>query len=273
MNYRLIAFDMDGTLLQSNKKLSNNVIQAIHKASSKGKEIVISTGRCIPELSEIFEHLPEIRYFIVCNGSLVYDNKTKQVIYSNPINESLVGQMIDIAKNRNVMAQLLDYKCVLEKEKVDICEQYGMKAFKDSYYEIGTLVDDLSQYFQENRSPIQKMNFYHLTLEDKELTIQQLKKFEITIKPGSDTYIECTALDVNKGYSFIKLCEYLQIKPQESIAVGDGFNDLDMLKEAGLSISMKNANQQIQEMCDAVVSDNDHDGCVEAIENYLLKEK
>lgn len=270
MEYKLISFDMDGTLLQSDKTLSKEVIEAIHKASSNGKEIIISTGRCLPELSEVFNHLPEVRYLLVCNGSLVIDWKTKTIIYSNPIQVELVEQMLSCVENKPIMAQILDYKCVLEKNKVDIAEQYGMGAFKSNYYEIGTLVKHLPSYFQQNKTCIQKMNFYHLSQEDRNSTIESFKNLDLTIKKGNETYIECTAKNVNKGDSFIKLCEYLNISLKQTIAVGDSFNDLEILNVAGLSICMDNGNEFVKEACDIIVSDNDNNGCVEAVENFLL---
>ena len=175
--------------------------------------------------------------------------------------------MLSCVENKPIMAQILDYKCVLEKNKVDIAEQYGMGAFKSNYYEIGTLVKHLPSYFQQNKTCIQKMNFYHLSQEDRDSTIESFKNLDLTIKKGNETYIECTAKNVNKGDSFIKLCEYLNISLKQTIAVGDSFNDLNV---AGLSICMDNGNEFVKEACDIIVSDNDNNGCVEAVENFLL---
>jgi hypothetical protein len=82
--------------------------------------------------------------------------------------------------------------------------------------------------------------------------------------------LEISAQKVDKGIGLKKLCEYLGISIDETIAVGDGYNDLEALKAAGLSIAMGNAVEEIKEIADVVVADCDHDGCAQAIEQYLI---
>ena len=85
--------------------------------------------------------------------------------------------------------------------------------------------------------------------------------------------LEISAVGVTKGTGLKKLCEHLGISLEETIAVGDADNDIDVLKTAGLSVAMGNANDTVKSICDVVVSDCDHDGCAEVIEKYLLNEE
>ena len=82
--------------------------------------------------------------------------------------------------------------------------------------------------------------------------------------------LEISAAGVDKGKGLLKLCEYLGLSPEKTIAVGDADNDVAILKTAGLSVAMGNALPQIRELSDVSVADCNHDGCAEAIEKYLL---
>lgn len=270
-NYKLVAFDMDGTLLQSNKTISDSVVKAVNKAIEQGKEVVISTGRCISELYEVFNKTPKVRYLITSNGALIYDNKEKKAIFHEPIPVDLVWKIFDIANKRDVVVHFLDYECILEKNKVDQIEQYGMGAYQPMYYEIALMVDDIRKYYAEHESPIQKINLYHKNNEEKEMSLNLLKKLDLTLTYSDFSTIECVIPSASKGKALKILCDYLDINLEEVIAVGDGFNDIPILKEAGLSVAMNNAVKEVKSVCDVIVSDNDHDGCKEVIEDYLLK--
>ena len=270
MEYKLIAFDMDGTLLTTDKHISPATAQAIEKAAKQGKHIAIASGRCFPELDEVFEFAPAVRYIIINNGALVYDLQEKKEILLDAIDVETVYELFRRTNNRDIMMHILDYKCVLEREKVDNVERYHMEPYKPMYDKVATVVDSLYDYYKENETPIQKINFYHTVVKDREQTIQEFSDLPLRLTQAESASLECNSPTASKWVGLQKLCEYLNISTDECIAVGDGYNDLELLKNAGFSIAMENAVQDVKDVCDVIVSDNDHDGCVEAIEKYLL---
>lgn len=264
MNYKLVAIDMDGTLLQSNKTLSKGVIETIQ--NEKDMEIVICTGRCLKECYDVFEHLDTVRYLITTNGALVYDIKEKKTIYEKSMSVSLVHKIFEACRRQDIMMHILDYDCFLEKEKVEHTSVYGMEVYQSMYKAISTLVDNLEETYQKMEKPIQKINLYHRNKKERQATIDFLKEEDMTLTLAENSALECTAKDVDKGIGLEKLCEFLQIEKEQCVSIGDNHNDLATFQKAGLSIAMGNSSDEIKKQAHLVVSDNDHDGVKEALE-------
>ena len=178
MNYKLIAIDMDGTLLRSDKTLSESTISILKEVMKQGCEIVISTGRCLKELYDIYEKLPEIRYFITTNGALVYDAKEDKVIYENSISIPLVYKIIEASHRKDLMLHILDFECIIEKDKLEHVETYKMASYREMYTKIAKCVDSIDSYFKENEKTIQKINLYHKNKEDRQESISFLSQFD-----------------------------------------------------------------------------------------------
>lgn len=87
--YKLIAFDMDGTLLNSEKRISERTLEAVNRAFDAGKEVILSTGRCVAELREYFKRIPGLRYVVCSSGAILYDVKEEKILYSNSISIEL----------------------------------------------------------------------------------------------------------------------------------------------------------------------------------------
>ena len=233
--YKLIAFDMDGTLLNTQKKISKHTVTALNKAIDNNKHVVLSTGRAIVELSDYKKELSNLQYGICESGALIYDFKNKKIINQDTIPLSIINEILDIAYHQDIMIHLLtNGNSVICKDDLEKMDKYNMEIYKSMFTQVATIVEDIYDYAKKNK--IEKIN----------------------------------SLNVTKAKGLKILCNYLNTNIANTIAVGDANNDLDILKTAGLAVAMGNANDNIKLICDVIVSDNDHDGCKEAIENYLL---
>lgn len=270
--YKLIAFDMDGTLLNSEKKISENTLQAIQKAIQAGKEVILSTGRCLPELIDYLDELPGIRYLDGISGAFLYDLKEDKLIASSMISEEIVTELIKIAKRKDIMFHLLTQESHVQANHSNNMARYHMEAYQDMYDRVAIKHDDLERFYQDHPFPVAKFNMYHLSIQDREDTKTALAKLNLPIVwvEADTTSLEVSIRGTNKGAGLLKLCEYLHIQPEEVIAVGDSDNDLDILKVAGLAVAMGNSKKGVKDIADVIVADCDHDGCAEAIEKYLL---
>lgn len=271
-NYKLIAFDMDGTLLNSEKKISEKSIEAINKAIEKGKIVILNTGRCPAELEEYFDVLDNIQYLNCVSGALVFDRKNNTKIYSKILDVETVKQLLDIAKEEDDMIHLLSKDSIVQKEKVDKMHDYHMEVYKEMFTRVTNKWEDLYSQYNENPFPIEKLNIYHASSEARERTKQRIldSNLEVELADAETTSLEISAKGIDKGIGLEKLCEYHKISLDETIVVGDADNDIAALKKSGLAIAMDNANENVKKLATVIVSDNDHDGCVEAIEKYLL---
>lgn len=267
--YKLIAFDMDGTLLNSQKEISKPTVIALNKAINYKKYVVLSTGRAIVELSDYKDELSNLQYGICESGALVYDFKNQKIIHQDTIPLPIIKKILDIACHKDIMIHLLtNGNSVICKDDLDKMKKYNMDIYKPMFTRVATTIEDICDYAKKNK--VEKINLYHTTPDDRKKTYETLKNLPLSFALAETTSLEITSLNVTKAKGLKVLCNYLNIDIAESIAVGDSNNDLDILKTAGLAIAMNNANDNIKSVCDIIVNDNDHDGCKEAIENYLL---
>ena len=268
--YRLIALDMDGTLLNSQKQISPYTREMIQRAVEAGKEVVLSTGRCIPELEETFAQLPELRYAICVSGSLLYDVRERKPILSYPLQPNLCNRILQEGRKEDVMVHFLGLKSIVQEDRLDCMDRYGMGIYTDMFRKVTSPVKDIYAYYEQYQMPLNKLNLYHATVEARARTMKRLSGLPLEMVFAEGLSLECSAIGVTKGNGLLDLCHYLGIPIGETIAVGDADNDLAILRTAGLAVAMGNANENVKAICPVEVADCDHDGCAEAIERYLL---
>ena len=271
--YKLIALDMDGTLLNSQKEISKQTLEMIQKAYDSGKEVIFSTGRCVAELNSYIEQIPELRYINCVSGALVYDLKERRKIYSNAISIEKVNKILEAAQKEDVMIHLLTKDSIVQQSHYEQLNYYGMGVYKPLFEKVADKVPDILAYYKEKAMPIEKLNLYHRSPDGRERTRERLSKLGLMLADAEKTSLEVSEMGVTKGTGLTKLCEHLGISLEETIVVGDADNDVDALKIAGLSVAMGNANDEVKKICDVTVSDCDHNGCAEAIERFLLNEE
>ena len=263
MKYELIGLDMDGTLLNSEKKITPGVVLAIKEAIANGKHVALSTGRGVAEIAEYREQLKDMEYAILESGALVYNLKKDEMI---------VDKVFDAVKDKDVFVHLISQGRSVSPEKlIPKMDKYHMGVYIPMYEKVCTKVEDTIKFHYEDKQGIEKINLFHTTPQDRENTRKKLQGLPIEMLDAEETSLEISPLGVTKGFGLKKLCEYLNMGIEQSIAVGDADNDLDILKTAGLAIAMGNANENVQKIADIKVADNDHDGVAEAIYKYLIE--
>lgn len=270
--YKVIAFDMDGTLLNSEKEISENTLQAIQKAIHAGKEVILATGRGPTELTDYLDKLPGVRYLNGISGAFLYDLKESKLISSTMLSDKTVVELIRIAKRNDIMFHMLTEESYVQTSHCRDMSRYHMGIYQDMFDRITIKQDDLEKFYQDHPFPVAKFNMYHRSIKDRKNTKSVLEKSGLPVVwvEAETTSLEVSAYGANKGTGLLKLCDHLHIKPEEVIAVGDSDNDLDILKVAGLAVAMGNSKKVVKDIADVIVTDCDHDGCAEAIEKYLL---
>lgn len=270
--YKMIAFDMDGTLLNSQKKVRKETLEAINKAFNQGKEVILCTGRALAELQEYTELIPGMRYMVMTSGAFVYDIKEKTDIYANEIPVEIIVKILDYIKDKDIMPHMITKESIVQRKDYERMEDFQMKVYKPMFNEVALKVDNMLDFYNKNKQPVAKLNLYHTSKEDREETRKAMEGLDVVLANAETTSLEISAKNTTKGLGLQKLCEHLGISISEVIAVGDADNDLDVLKRAGLAVAMGNANDNVKKIADVIVDDCDHDGCVQAIEKYLLGE-
>lgn len=271
--YQLIAFDMDGTLLGSDKRISPGNRRAVAAAARAGKTVILNTGRCLSELEEYLGLIPEVRYLNCASGALVYDLKEKRTLYSSLLSVETVKQLLKLAALEQAMPHILMEQCIVQKSHCEQMERFGMGVYQDQFNRVTVKWEDIGRMYGENPFPAAKVNIYHTSPQSRDRTEERIRAagLAVAMARAETTSLELSAPGCDKGVGLEMLCACLKLPMERTIVVGDADNDLEALKKAGLAVAMANAVEAVKAVADVVVADCDHDGCAEAVERYLLR--
>ncbi len=266
MAYKLIAFDMDGTLLDERKQIPCCALDALWAAQDRGCILVPATGRMLGSLPEPLEG-DRIRYYILINGAMVYDRQEGRILY-----ESYLSPDSALALCRWLDELPVSYDCYMENrgymdaEMFDTLEPYFEKAKNMLVYvrSIRTRVPKLSAFIQEQQKPIQKMQVYFRPEQEalrQQLLLEIPRRFpELCATSSLPNNIEINSRGADKGKGLEALCRALGLPLSQSIAFGDGSNDIQMLRAAGLGVAMENGEAAVKAAADAIAPSNDRAG-------------
>ena len=270
---KLIAIDMDGTLLNSKKQLLEETKQYFKEFHHKDTEtlLVLCTGRpetgIRPYLKDL-GYLEENHYIISQNGANIYESQTGNRIMDAFVDSSAIQKWIQLGKDHDisVMGGGVDYYYSFDQEPTEWME-YDVKIINGEIKRI-TIEESLTT------------DFYKILLLGDE---KQLNEFETVIPDAwreefyvvrSQKYlIEVLKKGVNKAYGLEKLVQKLNINRNEIAAIGDAANDIEMLQYAGLAIAMGNATEEVKNLCDIVTDTNENNGVIKAIERIVSEMK
>lgn len=284
--YKMIILDLDGTLLNDEKKVSQENIDWIQKAyQEKGILSVIATGRPLGYANDIANlyHDCFAHYIIACNGAIIKDSKNNEVIHKVSFTEE------EILKIRNIfLEEEADYMMLYTEEEA-IAETRKKEAFEDAGISADkkkTRLGNLKDVMKNNANLIKLLSVIGgdmTTLENIRKKVNQLEGIESSVvcnhlyKAEAHTF-ESKYIDiVKKGCSKKKaihiLADKLGVKKGEIIVMGDGGNDRSMFECAGLKIAMENAEPYLKERADFITSSNNKNWVAKAIQRFIFQEE
>lgn len=279
MKYKMLAIDLDGTLLNEEKKLTVENINTLKKIHNKGVEIVIATGRRYWSAKSLTKDLNINLVIMANNGNIVRKVYNDEVLVTKYLNESDFYTLIKRGRERGMHPIL----------HVDHYEQDY-----DIIIEFDVNNEKYSSYMAKNLDRYKKIDDFLSYKDSKVLAvcylgdIKNLEEFESFIKNSypkkysshimSKLTIAGGLLEIMNpmGSKWLSLKEYAfekGIKPKEIIAIGDDNNDIEMLKNAGLGISMKNASKKVKEVADIITEQTNNESGVSKVLNKVFKGK
>lgn len=264
---KLIASDIDETLISRDQKVPERNKEAIKKAIDKGIIITLATGRGPYEVFDIPEQagvIADDRYIICCNGAVIMNVKTKKVVDIVDMDFDYARKIFAFAYENN----LTFYLYTLDKK-------YGINLSDDSIVaekHINILDTDNIEFLKDET--VLKLiikNTDMNKLQALEVDIAKLTNYELEISYSSNMYMEINAKGVNKAVALKKVCDYYGIDLKDVLAIGDNHNDVAMLEEVGRSVAVKNARLQVKQTADYITQQDNSKGAVgEAIEKFVL---
>ena len=278
--YRLLAFDLDGTLLDDKKKLPEENRQALIEAAARGMILVPATGRILRGIPEAVKELPFIRYYIVSNGAAVVDTREGKTLYQADVPLELALRAYDYMDTLPVI-----YDCYqdeigwMSREMYERCAPYFAyePGILDLVNRLRIRVEDFKGTLREKDRPLQKLQMYFLP-EDEEERQRQLKRIpelfpDLAATSSTSNNIELNHVDANKGKAMLALAQVLGVAREETLAFGDGSNDSSMLRDAGWGVAMANSTPDVKAAADEVTMSNNDAGVAKALRRILAKEE
>lgn len=271
----IIALDLDGTLLNSNKELSRVNLQVLEKAAEAGYAIVPTTGRFAGALPEAVKALPFVEYVITINGAQVQDLAENKVIYKA---ELTWEQATDIMSYLDQFPVIYDcymnndaFMTAEQKEKID--ETIHDAHYRKMFHDLRRPVAELKSYIKD-AGGIQKIQFFTAEPTVRLAIMDELpRRFEnLAVSSSHVQNIEINEHHANKGEALLALADYLQIPREKTFAFGDGLNDLSMIEKAGVGIAMENGCEAVKKAADYVTASCDDDGVAKGIAKFCLGE-
>ena len=277
---KIISLDLDGTLLDSQKRLSEANRTALEEAAAKGVHIVPTTGRFFGMMPQAVRDLPFVRYAITINGAQVYDRETDTAIVREEIPLEMALDVIRLLDGYDVIYDCYRSNWGWMTEGLQAkAEDYATDAhYLKMVREFRKPVPDLKEYLKSTAAEgdVQKVMLFARNTPGSESVTKAIteavsERFPL-IKTTSSTWnnLELNIATAHKGNSLKRFAEHLGYTLDNCMALGDGTNDLSMIEAAGLGVAMSNAHPLVLAAANHVTASNDEDGVARAIRDFVL---
>ncbi len=275
MSIKLIALDLDGTLLTTDKRITARTRAAIEECEKRGIQIVPATGRAMRAVPAEILELPGVRYGIFTNGASVWDIREEKSIAAQYIDWQTTLKAIEILERYPMLYDLyIEGRGICEAQFLERLEEFGVppencRIIRSSRQPVPNLI----AYLKEFHPPVQKINLIFREKAVKAEVRRELSQIDaLSVTSSLPWNLEVNAQGATKGGGLERLRTHLNISREETMAFGDGENDLPMLQAAGLGIAMENGADFLKKQADIITLTNDRDGVAAAIEQYALGE-
>ena len=264
MKYKLIAVDMDGTLLNDDSKITERTKSAIISAVESGVLFVTSTGRPMCAVENINALFDKDMPFILFNGAAVMMGKSRKILFSSYLELDYAKQIYDFGVSRNTPVIMWTGDRLWASIDCEAARDYQ----KISCVEIN-IIDDIEKC---GKSGVSKMLWIDTpdNIKSCQREMNEYFKGAINCHASRPEFLEFVSAEASKGLALREIGRVCGIDKSEMIAVGDSYNDMSMLEYAGFSVAMDNAPDDIKAVCSHVTLSNNDDGVAAVIDKYIL---
>ena len=262
--YKLIVLDVDGTLVDCERRISSRNLKALEAAKRKGLRITLASGRNYDSITPFAKAVEVNAPLILYNGCRLQDFQTRRILEDHLLPLIQAQRALRLLPGFKLHVNLYLHDRVLIREVTETART-SMK--KDNVF--AEPVGDLLSFLKDDPTkllligePLELERFRRAYLQDVASPPELVN--------SEPEYLEILPAGVSKGAALLSLCSRLEILPQEVVAFGDGLNDLEMVKFAGLGVAMKNAHPELKAAASYVTGSNEEDGVALAVEKFIL---
>lgn len=297
--YKLLALDMDGTLLNNNKEISKDNIVAIKKAKEMGVKIVLCTGRAhqgIEKYLEELELMTDEHYSATCSGAYVLNNTKNDVLKCDTFSMEDIRVVRSMASELDIKFNMFTdtdlmifensffsyYDSIANNLPIKLVELHDIKDNTNItkltlINEDSSVRDSIVKLFKNTEEEEPNNNLYISTNDSfKRNLFDNLSQLpnniaeKYTLLKTSPYTVEVIRKEANKGMGVKAISDRFRIRKEEVICIGDSGNDRHMIEYAGLGVAMGNAFEEIKEIADYITEDNENNGVAHVIEKFIL---
>jgi len=273
---KLVASDLDGTLLNKNKEITPRLFDALKKLDELGIYFVPSTGRPFGTVPKAIKELPFLKYVITSNGAAIYDAAEQKNIIESFLTPEAVDAVIKIAKELPVITEyFIEGKAYIAKDIYDDLAPFNLTESHVTYIKNSrTPVEDFWNEMKRNNTVLENINLVFADMELRKEIWDRLKALGLaSVTAATTKNIEITSLFATKAKALEKLCEVLGFTRENVLAMGDGDNDMPMIEFAGIGVAMANGEDHIKGAADIIADDCDDFGAAKILEQIIESKK
>ena len=285
--YKLVAIDLDGTMLNQYGVVTQNTKNSIENAKQKGIEVIIASGRPIDSIKTIAKEINSRKYFISGNGAIIYDIEKDEIIYENTLKKQKTLDVIKICEENSIYYNIYTEKEILAKSlQYNVLYYHKENSYKEEEDKTHiNIVENVYEYIANRDEKIVKITIcdnnqsIFNSIMRKLKDIEDVEVLEVshmsrkTIQQGSEEipieyfYTEISAKNVDKWNAIEMLKEKMSIQTEEIVTIGDNMNDKKMIENAGLGIAMGQSSPVVKEVANHVTSSNNEEGVAQVLDD------
>lgn len=268
--YKAIALDLDGTLTNSEKVVTQRTVEALLEAQRRGVKVILCSGRPVYGMEHIAEQLhmgEHDGYVIAFNGGKAINWRTKEVVMEEPLPDELVPELFACAEEAGLAVLTYRGRTIVTNRSFD------RHVMHNAYINRLPLVQ-LDDFLSEIEYPVSKCLIVGEPERVEALEQVMQPKFEgrMGVFRSQPFFLECVSPEIDKAKCLDAVLRHVGIAPEELIACGDAWNDITMVRYAGLGVAMANSCQELLNIADYVTLSNDDDGIAHVVDKFLLGE-
>lgn len=268
MNRKILVLDLDGTLTNSQKEITPATYEAIRRLQECGHVVALASGRPTGGIRQVAEalHMEETGgYVLAFNGARILDWKTQEVLFQQTLEHKYLAPLLKAAFTHGLSLVTYRDEWVITQTEVNPYTELeaGINHLK---------IQQVEDFVGTVDFPIHKCLYTGEPVRIKSCEGELLKSYgqELSIYKSEDYFLEVMPQNIDKAASLERLVKQLDIPQENVVCCGDGYNDISMIRYAGVGVAMSNAKEEVKEAADIITGSNDEDGLVPIIEKYFL---
>lgn len=275
--YKMVCIDMDGTLLNSKRKISEINKKILKKANDRGVHIVVTTGRIYCNAAYYSNLLGVNSAVIADNGAIIKERDKEIYISKKVIPEEINLKILDICNkfkanpNFQTSHEIYGGNGIVSFLLYYFVFKTGLKDYEIKIHSVGSSKKWKKVLAKQKNEIIKCEIFHHDKLRMKNIRDAIEALGELKVVSSGQYGIDITHRGITKGSAVEILAKHYGIMREEIIAIGDSLNDVEMIEYAGLGVAMGNAKESVKTIADYVTTSNDEDGVAQVIEKFILQ--